>query len=150
MWLKRTFCLADTAIAPDKVAAYLITHYRVGTGPEAFTLGIDIKSDALLRLYTDTGQTCGLFITAYNPFGQAQSAEANEAAHSQLGDCLRALVPQVIEGVGADPAGAWPEEMSFFALGLGSDTARQLGRRFGQDAVVWAGSDAIPRLLLLR
>lgn len=142
--------MAETAIALDKIAAYLITHYRVGTGPEAFTLTIDIKSDALLRLYRKTGQTCGLFITACNPLGQAQSAEANAAAHFQLADCLRALVPHVIKGVGADPAGAWPEEMSFFALGVDNDTARRLGNRFRQDAVVWAGSDAIPRLLLLR
>jgi hypothetical protein len=148
--MKRIFCLADTAIACDKLAAYRITHYRVGAGPEAFTLRIDTKSDALLRLYKKTGQTCGLFITACNPFGQAQHAEANEAAHTQLGDCLRALVPHIIGGIGVDPNGTWPGEMSFFALGIDKDIARQLGCRFHQDAVVWAGSEAIPRLLLLR
>jgi hypothetical protein len=142
--------LADTVVPPDKIAAYRTTLYQVGTGRDAFTLRIDIKSDALLRLYRTTGQACGLFITACNPFGQAQGVEANEAAYSQLGGCLRSLVRHVIEGVGADPSGAWPHEMSFFALGIGIDTARQLGSRFRQDAVVWAGADAIPRLLLLR
>lgn len=97
-----------------------------------------------------SGQTCGLFITAFNPFGQVQSAEVNKAAHSRLRDCLRALGPYVIEGAGADPSGAWPEEISFFALGIDNAAARQLGSRFHQDAVVWAGPDAVPRLLLLR
>jgi hypothetical protein len=142
--------LADTAIASDKVAAYQNTRYQVGAGPEAVTLAIDIKCDGLLRLYRRTGQSCGLFITACNPFGQAQSAEANAAAHSKLGDCLRALVPHVIEGIGADPNGAWPGEMSFFALGIDEDAACRLGSRFRQDAVVWTGPDAVPRLLLLR
>ena len=50
----------------------------------------------------------------------------------------------------ADPTGAWPEEKSFLALGVGEDTARKLGNRFRQDAVVWVRSDAVPRLLLLR
>ena len=55
----------------------------------------------------------------------------------------------VIEGAGY-PAGAWPRELSYFALGIDEGAARQLGRRFDQDAVVWAGADAVPKLLLLR
>jgi Protein of unknown function (DUF3293) len=140
--------MTDTAIAADKVAAYRATQYRIG-GPEPFTLRIGTKSDALLQLYRKTGQTCGLFITAFNPFGQAQSAEANQAAHFQLGEDLRALSRHVIEGAGY-PSGAWPPELSFFALGISEGAARDLGRRFDQDAVVWAGADAVPRLLLLR
>jgi hypothetical protein len=142
--------LTDSAISSEKIAAYQTTHYRVGDEPEAFTLRIDIKSDSLQRLYETTGQSCGLFVTAFNPFGRSQSAEANEAADSKLRDCVRALGPHVINGAGADPTGAWPEEKSFFALGIDEGTARQIGSRFGQDAVVWVGPDAIPRLLLLR
>lgn len=111
---------------------------------------IDTRSEALARLYAITGQTCDVFITAFNPFGQAQSDEANEATHGRLGKCLRALTPYVIEGAGADPAGAWPEEKSFVALGINLVTARPLGLRVRQDAVVWVGEDAIPRLILLR
>jgi sugar phosphate isomerase/epimerase len=140
--------MTDTAIAADRVAAYRATQYRIG-GSESFTLSIDKQSDALLQLYRKTGQDCGLFITAFNPFGQAQSAEANEAAHSRLGEHLRALSRHVIEGAGY-PSGDWTPELSYFALGISEGAARQLGRRFDQDAVVWAGADAVPRLLLLR
>ena len=140
--------MTETAIAADKVAAYRATQYRIG-GPEAFTLSIGAKSDALLQLYRKTGQACGVFITAFNPFGQAQSAEANQAAQFLLGEHLRALSRHVIEGAGY-PSGDWPPELSFFALGIDEGAARQLGRRFDQDAVVWAGADAVPKLLLLR
>ena len=137
-------------IAAHKIGAYRATHYRVGTGPEAFTLRIDIPSSPLRRLYENTGHTCGVFITAFNPIGEQQSAHANETAHAGLRECLCALTPHVIEGVGADPAGAWPKEKSYLALGIDNTTARYLGARFCQDAVVWAGPDAIPQLLLLR
>jgi Protein of unknown function (DUF3293) len=138
--------LTDTAIAPDKVEAYRATQYRIG---DAFTLSIGVQSEELLQLYQKTDQTCGVFITAFNPFGRAQSAEANRAAHFLLGEDLRALSGHVIEGAG-DPAGDWPRELSYFALGIDDGTARDLGRRFDQDAVVWIGADAVPKLLLLR
>ena len=55
-----------------------------------------------------------------------------------------------MDGAGADPTGAWPAEKSFLALGVGEEAARNLGNCFHQDAVVWVGPDAVPRLLLLR
>jgi hypothetical protein len=144
------FLLAQSEIPTDKIKAYRDTQYRVAWDGDPFTLMIDTRSEALSRLYATTGQACGVFITAFNPFGQIQSNEANEAAHVRLGNYLRALTPRVIEGVGADPNGAWPEEKSFFALGINLVTARLLGSRVHQDAVVWVGEDAVPQLILLR
>lgn len=142
--------LADTVIPSNKIAAYRSTNYRVGAGLVSFVLRIDVKSDVLKRLYQTAGQNCALFITAYNPFGQEQSVADNKAAQSRLGDRLRTLSSYVVDGIGIDPVGLWPGEASFFALGLDEDTARQLSDQFKQDAVVWAGPDAVPRLLLLR
>jgi hypothetical protein len=144
------FLLAQSEIPTDKIKAYRDTQYRVAWDGDPFTLMIETRSEALSRLYATTGQTRGVFITAFNPFGQAQSDEANETAHGHLGECLRALTPYVIEGAGADPTKAWPQERSFLALGVNLVMARLLGWRVHQDAVVWAGEDAIPRLILLR
>jgi Protein of unknown function (DUF3293) len=142
--------VTGNAITPDKLAAYRATQYRVGAGEDAITLRIGSVSGELQKLYVETGQNCCVFITAYNPFGQEQSADANRLAHSQLEKALRALRSRTVGGVGADPGGAWPEEVSVLALGIDETTARQLGKRFKQDAVVWAGSDATPQLLVLR
>ena len=139
-----------TEIGSEKIDAYRATHYRVGEGDNAFSLRIDTRSEPLRRLYGATGEACGIFITAFNPYSKAQSNEANVAAHSRLGEHLRAITPNVIDGAGGDPTGAWPDEKSFLALGVGEDMARELGNRFHQDAVVWVGPDAVPRLLLLR
>ena len=54
-----------------------------------------------------------------------------------------------IEHVG-DPTEAWEPELSYLTFGISAEYARRLGSLFRQDAVVWAGEDAIPQLLLLR
>ena len=142
--------MARTEIPVDKIEAYLDTHYRVGVGPDAFVLQVGQHSPALALRYAAIGSDCAVFITAFNPFGQKQDDAANEAAHARLGKQLRAASDHVSEGEGADPAGQWPVEKSFLAFGIDAEAARELGRHFEQDAVVWIGKDAVPQLLLLR
>lgn len=142
--------MAHSEVLAEKIEAYRKTDYRFGAGRDAVTLHIDRRSDALALLYASSGHACAVFITACNPFGQGQSVEANEDAHGRLGEALRALSAPVTEGAGADPSGAWLEEKSFFALGVDLATARDLGSHYRQDAIVWAGEDAVPKLILLR
>ena len=142
--------LAQSEISAEKIEAYRKTDYRFGEGADAVILRVDLRSEELARLYSSSGFTCGAFVTAYNPYGTAQGIEANEAAHECLGTDLRALSARVIEGAGADPSGAWPEEKSYFALGIDLEAASTLGKRYRQDAIIWAGGDAIPKLILLR
>jgi hypothetical protein len=142
--------VVHSEISQEKIKAYEATHYCAGTGPDTFVLWIGQHSPELAQLYLSNDSNCALFITAFNPLGKAQDDEANEAAHARLGEVLRALVADVIEGAGADPACQWPPEKSYLALGINAEVARDLGRRFMQDAVVWIGEDAVPQLLLLR
>jgi hypothetical protein len=144
------FLLMASEISPDKIAAYHATHYRVGTGADGFTLRIGERSPELRRLYHSGSQSCGVFITAFNPFGQIQGDAENETAHSHLGDDLGAASSYVIEGEGADAMGLWPAEKSYLALGVNEESARSLGKHWRQDAVVWVGEDATPKLIVLR
>lgn len=142
--------MAETGIAPGKIAAYMATEYRIGTDAAAPVLRIGARSEDLARLHAEAGVSCSLFITAWNPLGAQQSDEANRVAHEALRAELALLSVPAIEGAGGEPGSDWPEERSFLALGIDEEGARRLGRRYRQDAVVWAGEDAIPRLLLLR
>ena len=142
--------MTQSEIQIEKIEAYLSTHYRVGSGSEAFVLRVGQRSSELERLTRETELQGALFITAFNPLGRRQDDDANAMAHELLGAQLRNMSTVVIEGSGADPIGGWPPEGSFLALGIGAEDARRLGRHFRQDAVVWAGNDAIPELLLLR
>ena len=144
------FVLAHSDVPAEQVEAYRKTEYRFGQGLDAITLRIEVRSDAFVRLYASSGHASGAFITAYSPFSEPQSPEANEAAHARLGEELKALGRPVIEGIGADPTGHWPEEKSYFVLGVDLDAARALGLRYQQNAIIWVGADAVPTLIMLR
>ncbi len=137
-------------ISADLIASYRAADYRAGPDSAAITLRIDQYSESLAQLLAASGRQCAVFITACNPGSQPQSLAANRAADARLREELNRHTDQIIEGTGSDPSGTWPPEPSLLALGVDLTTAQVLGRQFGQNAVVWAGADAIPRLMLLR
>ena len=139
-----------TRIRPDKVRAYLATDYRLGHSEHDIILNIGVRSEHLGALFTSSGVACGAFLTAYNPRGAIQSDEANDRGHAELAAMLRDQGLKVIEGSGKGKRSKWPAEKSYFALALQLDAAKQIGRHFDQDAIVWAGADAVPQLILLR
>ena len=139
-----------TLIHPDKVRAYLATDYRLGHGDADIVLKVGVQSQGLAGLFEARGVDCGAFLTAYNPRGQRQSDDANDRAHAALAKSLADLGLESIEGSGSEKGSDWPAERSYFALGLALEPAREIGLEFNQDAIVWAGPDAVPRLVLLR
>jgi len=138
-----------TAIAANTLAAYRRTHYCVDDSP-SFVLHIDEPSPALQALHRRHGCSCSAFVTAFNPFGQLLDAQGNAQRQIALLEQLHAQGHILIAGCGRDPDGLWPPEPSLLVLALELDAARQLGRRHEQNAVVWSGADAVPRLILLR
>lgn len=137
-------------IDSSKLRAYLATSYRIGTGPNAIVLTVGQRSATLASLFATHGVDCGAFITAYNPRGTAQSSEANTRAHDALTRELHRRGVTSLEGSGTEDGSNWPAELSWFALGLALSAAREIGTTFDQDAIVWADSDAVPQLILLR
>jgi hypothetical protein len=70
--------------------------------------------------------------------------------HAELGGKLQALGLKAIEGSGCEVGSDWPAEKSYLALGLSLETAKAIGTRFDQDAIVWAGADTVAQLILMR
>lgn len=139
---------------PSRIPEALITAYRATACTSRVNnadkvLKIDEPSKWLADLYELYAASAALFITADNPFSEPLSAEGNSAAHEQLRRHLLAETDKLFEGwgIGTDPD--WPPERSFLALGISLETARTLGKQFHQNAVVWAGADAVPQLILL-
>jgi hypothetical protein len=140
-------------VSDQLIAAYQSANYRVERSCETFILRIDRYSEPLARLFEASGHHCATFVTACNPWGILQTFEANRAATVRLASRLGQLAPHaglVFEGAGYDVQGKWLEEKSFLVLGLDLDAACALGREFRQNAIVWAGPDAVPGLVLLR
>jgi len=138
-----------SAIDPATVLAYRQTEYRLlGSLPAVLQVGV--RSAQLARLHQLHQTDSSAFVTACNPLGE-MTAEALNAQHqAALAAELSRQGRTAIAGIGEHPAGGWPAEPSYLVLGLTREAAQQLGRQFAQNAIVWAGANAVPELILLR
>ena len=90
------------------------------------------------------------YVTAYNSQGKQTEHSINvRAKKGLLGDVRRTGLPYW-EGFGEDPVGKWKSEPSLLVLGISLEDAESLGRKYGQNAIVWIEDDTVPQLVLLR
>jgi hypothetical protein len=136
-------------ITKELIQAYEETDYRV-SGVLPFILKIGKESKELRGLYDKYGYQTAAFLTAFNPYSELVTTAQNEAAHKHLTENLSKKPVMVLEGIGQDSKKEWPPEKSVLVLGLTMGDARDIGNKFRQNAFVWAGADAFPRLILLR
>ena len=141
---------SESLLADVLVQAYRATLYRVDAS-EPFVLRVDEPSPELAALLTAHRSSSALFITAWNPYSEPHSQADNEVGQQALKSAFAEenLAP-VFLGIGVDPEGAWPGEESFLVLGADFECAHRLALKFRQNAFLWAGHDAIPRLVLTR
>lgn len=138
-----------TEIPHELILAYEATDFRV-LEPQEFMLRVAQRSAELQSPYAELGVKCAGDLTAWNPFSKEASDFENENAQQQLLWQLSLEGFPALNALGIDPSGDWPGEESVFVPGLRLDRAKLLGSEFGQNAIVWAGSDAVPQLVLLR
>lgn len=138
-----------TNIPPDLIEAYRATHFTV-LEPRPLTLRVGHHSAELAQLYREMGVSSAGYLTAWNPYSAETSGADNEAAQLSLIRSLSLEGYPTLKALGVDPEGEWPGEESVFVPGLELERAKSLGVEFGQNAVVWAGSGALPQLVLLR
>jgi len=140
---------SGSVIDAATLQAYRETHYRV-LGEDGFTLMVDVPSPALLAAHRRHRVDASPFLTACNPHSVRQAAASNAEAHTRLARELRSRSLAFAEGIGEHPCNGWPGEESFLVFGLALEAAKVLGAQFGQNAIVWASADAVPRLVMLR
>jgi hypothetical protein len=140
---------SESAIDPCLIRAYRQAEYRV-LGVQAMALHIDRACGDLARLHRALKVDCSAFITAYNPHSLATAAASNAERLARLAAELASRGLEPIDAIGMDPSGTWPGEPSFLAPGMSLTDTREMGVRYRQNAVVWSGSEATPRLILLR
>ena len=82
--------------------------------------------------------------------GGLVSEEKNSELQKQLEEEIKFRGLTYIPGEGKHPVGDWPGESSFLIFDLSLESAKTLGKKFNQNAVVWCDKDAVPQLILLR
>jgi hypothetical protein len=130
-------------------AAYRRTRYRVHALDSPFELRVDTPCAPLAALMRRHGVATAAYLTACNPRSVLTPDSVNREANAALHAALLHADAFVFHGEAIDPTGAWPAEPSFLALGIALATARELGMRFRQNALLFADDDAVPRLIWL-
>lgn len=131
------------------VSAYRATRYRV-FGAAPFEMSVDRRCAPLQALMREAGARGAAFVTAWNPHGETQPPALNRERQDALRDTLRERGLHFIEGFGAHAQDERRGEDSLLVLRLDRLAACMLGETLGQNAILWSGSNAIPRLVLLR
>lgn len=135
------------------VAAYLATIYRVELAPAGAV------ERGFVELHPGYGhsryfarwlaeQNCDTYavITAWNPASVKLSAEENAQNNKQLASDLREVSRFLLPATNLDPDDRWPPEESFFACAISAGNAARLGRKYGQNAIVWWEKGGAPEL----
>ena len=128
------------------IAAYKNTRYHVfNTG---ITICIDENNVLLDALLSKQDAKSWAYITAYNPFSQTFTDEANDARHRLLLQSVASFSSLEGEGKGADES--WPPEKSLLILGISKEQAIAIGNEYEQNAIVYGEAGQAAKLLLLR
>lgn len=138
----------SSGIADALAAAYRRARYRIDTDPP-FALQVDRYSPELAALLAAQGLDCAAWLTACNPHSRPLDTAENATRQAALAATLTARGHLVLNGSGEDPDGIWPAEAGVLVPGLEHDEAVALGRAWQQNAVLWSGQDAVPRLVWL-
>jgi hypothetical protein len=141
--------MIDTSINKELLESYESANYHVDASP-SFILKIGKYSPELHSMYDASHKKEAAFITAYNPASLELSNEENKERNRELEEKIQALHLDYIHGEGKCDESEWSGEESFLVFGINQKDAIQLGKDFGQNAIVWIPENCIPELLLLK
>ena len=138
-----------TVLSQELIAAYSSTNFEVHAETR-IVLKVGEFNQNLKLIFSQLNHSTACFITAYNPESIELSVHENQSAQQELYDDLVSLDCTIFNGFGSDPDGNWEGEPSYFASGIAFIDAKNLGKKYRQNAIVWCDQKCIPELVLLR
>ncbi len=130
--------------------AYVDTDYLVRCDRGELPIRVGEKSRQVDQLLCRSKARSAVFITAWNPFSLKRGMHTNQQAHRRLSSVLWRWRTPYFEGEGRGDSCNWTPERSVLALRVTRRTAKRLGRRFRQNAVVLVSYGKPAELLMLR
>ena len=128
----------DEVVPEDALwAAYEATAFDADTPVGHVRIRIGESSPLLEELLQHAGAEVWVFVTAWNPASRELDSAENRARNRALRTDLSELGCEVFDGLGQPLTGSWTAEESFLALGIDRAQSVELGKRHGQNAVVW-------------
>ena len=136
------------ALTPALIAAYQKADYVVFGDPD-LVLRVGEKNARLDYLVDWLGRKTAAFVTAVNPRGGRRPEDDNRRAMEALYGSQFEAGTTIMPGEARDLDGVWPVEPSLLIVGIARAEAEALGRRFGQNAIVFVDKGRAPELVLL-
>jgi hypothetical protein len=134
---------------PKLEEAFLSTSYWVEEVKRPFKIRVGKSNPQLESLLTKYGVTSWAYITAFNPRSIPLTCEENERRHVELLNTTQSLGCRTLSGHGVGDDGVWPPEKSLLILGIDRNRACELGRHFGQNAIIVGERGTTPELLVI-
>jgi len=119
------------------LTAYRKTTFVAATPAGRLELRVGKSCPALDSLLADLNVRSWGYITAFNPRSQPLPDAENETRHQRLEQRVGDLGVPAFRGEGIADDGVWPAERSLLLLGVSRSQVIELGREFGQLAVVF-------------
>jgi hypothetical protein len=136
--------LVAMAQEPELYEAYRMAEYYIEDDPPIrFEIDQPHQGLALLLMSFDVEQA--VWITAYNPGSQPHSEDDNLTNQMQLLERIETMRLNYFVGHSCDATGDWFEP-GYLVLGMDETVGIELGREFGQHAVVFILPSGEPKL----
>ena len=120
-------------VRKELLEAFETARYQVSE--PAFQIHIGQRNLEVDQLLENHRRTTWAFITPFNPGSKIIPVDKNEARFLALKKDVNGFF--VYEGWGGGQHWKWPFEKSLLILGIGIDRAKDLGRHYGQDAILY-------------
>lgn len=128
-------------------AAYRRTAFQVRAPGGSLTLRVGQTHAELDDLLAAHQARSWAYLTACNPGSVRLIDGENARRQSALADAVSRFGLPAFEGEGVGDDGRWPPEPSLLVVGITKEAALDLGRRFGQAAIVFGERDSAAELL---
>ncbi|QKX06434.1 DUF3293 domain-containing protein [Aquimarina sp. TRL1] len=129
--------------------AYLETTYQISQGSLPISLKIGHKNGRFKKWCEEKKVLSWAIITAYNPYSMLCSNVENENRQQILKTYLVQNKLCSINALGVPADANWEAEKSLFIYNLTIDKAKQIGKLFEQNAIVYGNILTPPRLCVL-
>lgn len=117
--------------------AYRSTRFEASTPTGLVVIRIDQIHPQLDKILVELEGEEWAFITAWNPLSSALPLDENRLRNREMESFLRSREYRFYPGRGIPADSGWEPEESFLVIALSRESAVGIGRRFGQNAVVW-------------
>ena len=136
-----------SATTPDGLEpSFNATAYIIHLGNENIVLRIGEYNPRLDTLLEDCGQHTWAWITAANPGAQQISEKVNAARFRELLTLVSHQKRQYLAADAVPDSPGWPIEPGLFIFGVTLESALEIGRQFGQLAILAGTRNRVPQL----